>query len=155
MKLCRVRPLLRMLLLYSLSFPTFQGLHSHAESCRHLNACVVMVCTALQSDSSGARSWHWQDLLGGHGWPPCSVHKPAWLDDAAPVMSYQCCFPYAWLYLLTAAWPYLVIQREGQRTMNVAESVAGEGADNVLRDVEAQYVAGLRRKDGRTVGLGL
>lgn len=32
---------------------------------------------------------------------------------------------------------------------------AGEESDRVLRDVEAQFVAGLRRKDGRTVGLGL
>ena len=34
-------------------------------------------------------------------------------------------------------------------------AAAGEESDRVLRDVEAQYTAGLRRKDGRTVGLGL
>ena len=32
---------------------------------------------------------------------------------------------------------------------------AGEQQQRVLGDLESQYVAGLRRKDGRTVGLGL
>lgn len=32
---------------------------------------------------------------------------------------------------------------------------AGNKQSEVLRDLERQYVSGLRRKDGRTVGLGL
>ena len=33
--------------------------------------------------------------------------------------------------------------------------LAGEKQDRLLHNVEAQFMAGLRRADGRTVGLGL
>jgi hypothetical protein len=36
-----------------------------------------------------------------------------------------------------------------------ARAAAGEQQARVLGDVEAQFLAGIRRKDGRTVGLGL
>lgn len=32
---------------------------------------------------------------------------------------------------------------------------AGERQERVLGDLESQFITGLRRKDGRTVGLGL
>ncbi len=32
---------------------------------------------------------------------------------------------------------------------------AEERQDRVLEDLESQFITGLRRKDGRTVGLGL
>jgi hypothetical protein len=33
--------------------------------------------------------------------------------------------------------------------------LAGDKQNRLLHDVEAQFMAGLRRADGRTVGLGL
>lgn len=38
---------------------------------------------------------------------------------------------------------------------DIVNVFAGEQQQRVLGDLESQYVAGLRRKDGRTVGLGL
>ena len=32
---------------------------------------------------------------------------------------------------------------------------AGERQDRVMGDLESQFITGLKRKDGRTVGLGL
>lgn len=40
-------------------------------------------------------------------------------------------------------------------TLLAADAGAGTQQARVLQDVEQQFVAGLRRADGRTVGLGL
>ena len=48
-----------------------------------------------------------------------------------------------------------LIAQQGHRPSCSGALRAGEKQARVLGDVEAQFLAGLRRKDGRTVGLGL
>ena len=55
------------------------------------------------------------------------------------------------LILPTLPLPYVLLKTAVRR----ARAAAGEQQARVLGDVEAQFLAGLRRKDGRTVGLGL
>jgi endonuclease/exonuclease/phosphatase (EEP) superfamily protein YafD len=45
--------------------------------------------------------------------------------------------------------------RSGAEIHARVSAAAGEQQARVLGDVEAQFLAGIRRKDGRTVGLGL
>ena len=53
-------------------------------------------------------------------------------------------------YMLPAAWS------ESIASLSPAKLVfAGERQDRVMGDLESQFITGLKRKDGRTVGLGL
>jgi hypothetical protein len=56
----------------------------------------------------------------------------------------------SWFCLSKSRQPVL-----GSTCLTYFGAVAEDKAERVLADVEHQFMQGLRRKDGRTVGLGL